>query len=108
MVNKQAGVLVHPVPGSGGGDKRTLVEAMLAHCGADGLSGINGMEASCTDLTEALLASCWLQLLAAKTDLAHALLAAAWYQRRVQKQYMAVVQGKVMDSSGEVTSMLGG
>ncbi|MEP1943733.1 MAG: RNA pseudouridine synthase, partial [Sulfitobacter sp.] len=40
VVNKPAGMVVHPAPGSPSG---TLVNALLAHCGDD-LSGVGGMK----------------------------------------------------------------
>ena len=41
VINKAAGLVVHPAPGNPGG---TLVNALLAHCG-DSLSGIGGESA---------------------------------------------------------------
>jgi len=40
VVNKPVGMVVHPAPGTPSG---TLVNALLAHCGAD-LSGVGGMK----------------------------------------------------------------
>ena len=40
VINKPAGMVVHPAPGSRAG---TLVNALLAHCGDD-LSGVGGMK----------------------------------------------------------------
>ena len=40
IINKPAGMVVHPAPGSPSG---TLVNALLAHCG-DSLSGVGGMK----------------------------------------------------------------
>jgi 23S rRNA-/tRNA-specific pseudouridylate synthase len=85
---------VHPTGGaSSGGDKRrgTLVDLLTARFGEDGLSGINGPEAR--GIVHRLDRPTSGIILVARSDEAHALLVAAWYQRRVEKTYLALVEG---------------
>jgi hypothetical protein len=67
-------MLVHPASGSSGGDKRTLVDSLVAHCGTSRLSTINGPVAR--GIVHRLDRGTSGLIVAAKSDLAHALLGA--------------------------------
>ena len=87
VVNKPAGMVVHPAPGTPSG---TLVNALLHHCGAS-LSGVGGSKRPgvvhrIDKDTSGLLVS-------AKTDRAHQGLAAQFEAHTVDRQYRAVVYG---------------
>ena len=69
-----AGMLVHPAVGASGGDKRTLVDSLVAHCGDKKLSSINGPVAR--GIVHRLDRGTSGLIVAAKSDLAHALLGA--------------------------------
>ena len=87
LVNKPAGMVVHPAPGAWTG---TLVNALMHHCG-DSLSGIGGEKRPgivhrIDKLTSGLL-------VAAKSDKAHAGLAAQFAAHSVRREYVAFVHG---------------
>jgi len=87
VVNKPAGMVVHPAAGSPDG---TLVNALLAHCG-DSLSGIGG--ARRPGIVHRLDKDTSGLIVAAKTDRAHQALAAQFEGRTVTRRYLAVVHG---------------
>ena len=87
VVNKPAGMVVHPAPGAMSG---TLVHALLFHCGST-LSGIGGVKRPgivhrIDKNTSGLLA-------VAKTDLAHSGLAKQFLRHSVDRKYIALVHG---------------
>ena len=87
VVNKPAGMVVHPAPGAQNG---TLVNALLFHCG-NSLSGIGGKKRPgivhrIDKDTSGLLA-------AAKTDLAHLGLARQFSKHSVERKYHAFIYG---------------
>lgn len=87
VVNKPAGMVVHPAPGSPGG---TLVNALLAHCG-DSLSGVGGVARP--GIVHRIDKDTSGLLVAAKTDAAHQGLAAQFEAHDVAREYRAVVHG---------------
>ena len=87
VVNKPAGLVVHPAAGSPDG---TLVNALLHHCG-DSLSGIGG--ARRPGIVHRLDKDTSGLLVVAKTDLAHQALAAQFEARSVTRRYMALCHG---------------
>lgn len=87
VVNKPAGMVVHPAAGSPDG---TLVNALLAHCG-DSLSGIGGEKRP--GIVHRLDKDTTGLIVAAKTDRAHHALAAQFEARTVTRRYLAVVHG---------------
>ncbi|MDF0598205.1 RluA family pseudouridine synthase [Psychromarinibacter halotolerans] len=87
VVNKPAGMVVHPAPGSPAG---TLVNALLAHCG-DSLSGVGGVARP--GIVHRIDKDTSGLLVAAKTDRAHHSLAAQFEKHSVERHYLAVVYG---------------
>jgi 23S rRNA pseudouridine1911/1915/1917 synthase len=87
VVDKPAGMVVHPAPGSPGG---TLVNALLAHCG-DSILGVGGVARP--GIVHRIDKDTSGLLVAAKTDRAHQALAAQFERHSVTRRYLAVVQG---------------
>ena len=87
VVNKPAGMVVHPAPGTPSG---TLVNALLHHCG-DSLSGVGG--AKRPGVVHRIDKETSGLLVAAKSDRAHQGLAAQFEAHSVDRQYRAVVYG---------------
>ncbi len=87
VVNKPAGMVVHPAPGSPAG---TLVNALLSHCG-DSLSGVGGVARP--GIVHRIDKDTSGLLVAAKTDRAHHSLAAQFEKHSVERHYLAVVHG---------------
>ncbi len=87
VVDKPAGMAVHPAPGSPAG---TLVNALLHHC--RDLSGINGVLRP--GIVHRLDRDTTGLLMVAKNDAAHRGLAAQLEERSVERGYTALVWGK--------------
>lgn len=87
VVNKPAGMVVHPAPGSPSG---TLVNALLAHCGDD-LSGVGGVKRP--GIVHRIDKDTSGLLVVAKSDAAHAGLAAQFADHSVAREYVAIVHG---------------
>jgi len=87
VVNKPAGMVVHPAPGSETG---TLVNALLHHCG-DSLSGIGG--AKRPGIVHRIDKDTSGLLVVAKTDAAHQGLAAQFAEHTMERHYRAIVWG---------------
>jgi len=87
VVNKPAGMVVHPAPGSPDG---TLVNALLHYCG-DTLSGIGGEKRP--GIVHRIDKDTSGLLVAAKSDRAHHGLAAQFEAHSVIRRYLAVVAG---------------
>lgn len=83
VVNKPAGMVVHPAPGSEDG---TLVNALLFHC-ADSLSGIGG--AKRPGIVHRIDKDTSGVLVVAKTDAAHQGLAAQFADHSINRRYVA-------------------
>jgi 23S rRNA pseudouridine1911/1915/1917 synthase len=101
VINKPAGLTVHPAPGNWTG---TLVQALLHHC-AGSLSGINGelrpgIVHRIDKHTSGLL-------VAAKTDAAHRGLARQFAKHSIVREYQALVVGCPAKLSGTLTSTIG-
>jgi 23S rRNA pseudouridine1911/1915/1917 synthase len=87
VVDKPAGMVVHPAPGAETG---TLVNALLAHCG-ESLTGIGG--ARRPGIVHRIDKDTSGLLVVAKTEGAHAGLAAQFAAHTVERRYMAVLWG---------------
>ena len=87
VIDKPAGMVVHPAPGSPTG---TLVNALLAHCG-DTLSGIGGERRP--GIVHRIDKDTTGLLVVAKSDRAHHGLAAQFEDHSVNRRYLAVVHG---------------
>ena len=87
VINKPAGMVVHPAPGS---PDQTLVNALLHHCG-DSLSGVGGEKRP--GIVHRIDKDTSGLLVVAKSDRAHHGLAAQFERHSVLRRYLAVVHG---------------
>jgi len=101
VLMKPPGMAVHPEPGT---PDRTLVNALIAHCG-DSLSGIGGVRRP--GIVHRLDKDTSGLLVAAKTDLAHQGLAADFARHTIKRAYLAVVWGIPSPRSGEIEGAIG-
>ena len=101
VVDKPAGLVVHPAPGN---PDRTLVNALLAHCGA-GLSGIGGVARP--GIVHRLDKDTSGLLVAAKNDTAHHSLTMQFSGRSIERLYQAVVWGVPQPRSGSISGAIG-
>lgn len=88
VVNKPAGMVVHPAPGHAGG---TLVNALLHHVGD--LSGVGGELRP--GVVHRLDRGTSGLMVVAKHDAAHRELARQFHDREVEKEYVALAWGEV-------------
>ena len=105
VINKPAGLVVHPAPGHATG---TLVQALIAHCGAS-LSGIGGVRRP--GIVHRLDKDTSGLMVVAKTDAAHRGLAEAFADHgrtgSLEREYLALVWGAFPSPSGTVDAPLG-
>ncbi|MEJ6402524.1 RluA family pseudouridine synthase [Yoonia sp. 2307UL14-13] len=87
VVNKPAGMVVHPAPGTPGG---TLVNALIHHCG-DSLSGVGGMKRP--GIVHRIDKDTSGLLVVAKSDRAHHHLADQFAAHSVERRYLAICHG---------------
>ena len=87
VVDKPAGMVVHPAPGTPAG---TLVNALIHHCG-DSLSGVGGMLRP--GIVHRIDKDTSGLVVAAKSDRAHQGLAAQFAAHRVERHYLALCHG---------------
>ena len=101
VIDKQAGLVVHPAPGNPDG---TLVNALIAHCG-ESLSGIGGVRRPgivhrLDKLTSGLM-------VAAKNDRSHRSLARQFKARSIARAYTAFAWGAPAGAEGEIEGNIG-
>ena len=101
VLDKPAGLVVHPAPGNQDG---TLVNALLAHCG-DTLPGIGGEKRP--GIVHRLDKDTSGVMVVAKTEQALTTLSAAFAARRIERQYLALVWGCPAPSTGEIEGAIG-
>ncbi|MGI9436181.1 MAG: RluA family pseudouridine synthase [Geminicoccaceae bacterium] len=101
IVEKPAGMVVHPAPGHASG---TLVNALLAHC-AGSLSGIGGVQRP--GIVHRLDKDVSGLMVVAKHDKAHIGLSAQFTVHRIDRAYEAVVWGVPNQASGRVEQPIG-
>ncbi len=101
VINKPAGLVVHPGAGNSQG---TLVNALLYHC-ADSLSGIGGVMRP--GIVHRLDKETSGVMLAAKNDKAHQGLAAQLEDRSLSRLYKALVLGVPVPRAGFIDQPLG-
>ena len=101
VVNKPAGMVVHPAPGAATG---TLVNALLHHC-RDSLSGIGGAERP--GIVHRIDKDTSGLLVVAKSDLAHQALAEQFADHSVTRRYLAVCWGIPSVSDPRLMGLLG-
>jgi len=101
VIDKPPGLVVHPAPGN---PDRTLVNALLAHCG-EALTGIGGERRP--GIVHRLDKGTSGVMVAAKTQAAHAGLVASFAAREIERAYLAVVWGLPEPRSGEIAGNIG-
>ena len=100
VVNKAAGMVVHP--GAGTGDD-TLVHALLGHCEGS-LSGVGGVERP--GIVHRLDKETTGVIVVAKSDAAHRGLSEQFAERHLHKEYLALVTGVPRLMSGRIESSI--
>ena len=101
VIDKPAGLVVHPAPGN---PDRTLVNALLAHCG-ESLAGIGGVRRP--GIVHRLDKDTSGLMVVAKSDAAHARLSADFAARRIERAYQAFVWGVPAPLVGEISAPIG-
>ena len=101
VIDKPAGLVVHPAPGHPSG---TLVNALLHHC-AGSLSGIGGERRP--GIVHRIDKDTSGLMVAAKSDLAHRGLAALFKAHDIDRHYLAIVDGVPMPLAGTVDAAVG-
>jgi 23S rRNA pseudouridine1911/1915/1917 synthase len=94
VINKQAGLTVHPAPGEKGA---TLVHALLHHCGKS-LSGIGGVQRP--GIVHRLDKETSGAMIVAKHDAAHQSLTQQLQSRQLKRMYHALCYGVPQPTSG--------
>jgi 23S rRNA pseudouridine1911/1915/1917 synthase len=100
VVDKPAGLVVHPAAGNRDG---TLVNALLHHCGGS-LSGIGGVARP--GIVHRIDKDTSGLLVVAKTDVAHEGLAKQFAAHSIERRYLAIVTGISMASHGTIDAPL--
>ena len=100
VVDKPAGMVVHPAAGNADG---TLVNALLHHC-AGRLSGIGGVARP--GIVHRIDKDTSGLLVVAKTDVAHEGLAAQFARHSLHRAYRAIVSGLPKPASGTIDAPL--
>jgi 23S rRNA pseudouridine1911/1915/1917 synthase len=101
VLDKPAGLVVHPAPGNLDG---TLVNALLAHCGS-GLTGIGAERRP--GIVHRLDKDTSGVMVVAKTQMASDALTAAFAARDLDRAYHALVWGLPQPLSGEIEGAIG-
>ena len=101
VVDKLAGMVVHPAPGNYTG---TLVNALLYHCG-DQLSSINGVIRP--GIVHRIDKDTSGLLMAAKNDRAHLGLARQLEEHSINRRYRAIVYNNIKEDEGTVDEPIG-
>lgn len=101
VVNKPAGMVVHPAPGH---PDKTLVNALLWHCGGT-LSGING--ALRPGIVHRIDRDTTGLIIAAKNDCAHRKLAAQLQDHTLSRTYRCLVAGSPREGAGTIDAPIG-
>jgi 23S rRNA pseudouridine1911/1915/1917 synthase len=100
VIDKPAGLVVHPAAGN---RDRTLVNALLHHCGGS-LSGIGGVARP--GIVHRIDKDTSGLLVVAKTDVAHEGLARQFAAHGVDRRYLAIVSGVPSGSEGTIDEPL--
>jgi len=100
VVDKPAGLVVHPAAGNLDG---TLVNALLHHCGGS-LSGIGGVARP--GIVHRIDKDTSGLLVVAKTDVAHEGLAKQFATHSIERRYLAIVSGVPKTSAGMIDAPL--
>ena len=100
VINKQAGLVVHPAHGHYSG---TLVNAILYHI--KDLSGINGEIRP--GIVHRLDKDTSGLIVIAKNDKVHAALTEMFQEKKIKKTYLAILKGKLNKSEGKIVTQIG-
>jgi len=100
VIDKPAGLVVHPAAGH---RDRTLVNALLYHCGAS-LSGIGGVARP--GIVHRIDKDTSGLLVVAKTDVAHEGLARQFAAHSIERRYLAIVSGVPRTGGGTIDAPL--
>ncbi|MDF5733968.1 MAG: RluA family pseudouridine synthase [Rhizonema sp. PD38] len=100
ILNKPAGLVVHPAPGHSDG---TLVNAILAHC--PNLPGIGGVQRP--GIVHRLDKDTTGAIVIAKTELAHQHLQAQLQAKTARREYLGIVHGAPKTESGTINLPIG-
>lgn len=100
ILNKPAGLVVHPAPGHPNG---TLVNALLAHC--PNLPGIGGVQRP--GIVHRLDKDTTGAIAIAKTEIAHHSLQAQLKAKTAQREYLGVVYGATNSQYGTINLPIG-
>lgn len=101
VINKPAGLVVHP--GAGNMD-HTLVNALLAHCGTS-LSGIGGVKRP--GIVHRIDKDTSGILVVAKNDFAHVRLTEQFSKHTIERVYQAFVWGMLPEETGRIEGNIG-
>ena len=101
VIDKPAGLVVHPAPGNSGG---TLVNALLAHCG-ESLSGIGGVKRP--GIVHRLDKETSGLIVVAKNDRTHIDLSEQFAARTIDRAYQALVWGIPRPLAGNIEGNIG-
>jgi len=101
VIDKPAGLVVHPAPGN---PDHTLVNALVAQCG-DSLSGIGGVRRP--GIVHRLDKDTSGLLVAAKNDAAHAGLSKLFAVHDLERAYLALVWGSPAPAQGSIEGNIG-
>ena len=101
VVDKPAGMVVHPAPGN---PDNTLVNALIAHCG-DSLSGVGGVKRP--GIVHRIDKDTSGLVVAAKNDAAHKALSEAFAAHAIEREYRCFVWGLPSPKSGTIEGNIG-
>lgn len=101
VVNKSAGMVVHPAPGN---DSGTLVNALMHHCGSE-LSSINGIIRP--GIVHRIDKDTSGLLMVAKNDMAHGKLSQQLAEHSITRKYRAIVYNNMKEDDGTVDKSIG-
>jgi 23S rRNA pseudouridine1911/1915/1917 synthase len=102
VIDKPAGLVVHPAPGHG---SDTLVNALVARGGEEAWGGIAGVRRP--GIVHRLDRDTSGLLMVARTDAAQHALMAQLKARRIKKTYLALVAGEVSAAVGRIEAPIG-
>lgn len=101
VVNKPAGMVVHPAPGNSSG---TLVNALMHHCG-DNLSSINGVIRP--GIVHRIDKDTSGLLMVAKNDKAHSSLSQQLSEHSITRRYKTIVYNNIKEEEGTINQPIG-
>ena len=101
MLNKPAGMVVHPAPGHPTG---TLVHALLFHCGSE-LTGVGGVQRP--GIVHRLDKNTTGVMVAAKTEVALHSLQAQIQAKTARREYLGIVNGAPKAEQGTIDQPIG-